>query len=142
MNSSSSQHHHSGGTASSTKSSKTRFSSYHPIIPKDYTPGWIQDMKNRELIVQNANLCNLPYQGTELTLFLENRERLAFKESQDNATATMNSTTANNFQTQDRSEGGRRRVEERSKRIPLHSPLSKYQSSAKFFHHHQKNKYQ
>ena len=140
MSSSSSRNHHSSSRdQEQTTTASKRFSSYHPIIPKNYTPGWIQDMKNRELIVQNANICNLPYKGTEETLFLENRERLAFKEAQDNATMLSSSTTTNNnYQIQ---ESGRREgTEERSKRIPLHSPLSKYQSSAKFFQHH-KNKY-
>ena len=139
MSSSSSRHHHSPSRVKETSTISKKFSSYHPIIPKNYTPGWIQDMKNRELIVQNANICNLPYKGTEETLFLENRERLAFKEAQDNATMLSSSTKIKSFQIQERvirREG----IEERSKRIPLHSPLSKYQSSAKFFQH-QKNKY-
>ena len=139
MSSSSSRHHHSPSRVKETSTISKKFSSYHSIIPKNYTPGWIQDMKNRELIVQNANICNLPYKGTEETLFLENRERLAFKEAQDNATMLSSSTKIKSFQIQERvirREG----IEERSKRIPLHSPLSKYQSSAKFFQH-QKNKY-
>ena len=98
--------------------SLNNFSSYHPIIPKSYTPGWIQDMENRKLIIQNAEACKLPYKGTEVTLFLEKRERLCYKESQEN---TQTSKTHNHQQ-----------LEKRRKRIPLHSPLSKFQSSTMF----------
>ena len=97
---------------SKTAASNT-FSAYHPIIPKNYTPAWKQDMKNRTLIVENAKSSNLDYNGTESTLFLEKRERLAHHRQNEERNQELVLTKQNNIP-------------------PMHSSLSKYQSSLMF----------
>ena len=102
--------------SSTSKCSRTpTFSRYHPVIPKIYTPAWKLDMSNRNRIVENCHLAELPYRGSEATLYLEKRERLNNAEPRD-------------------------LVMSKSMKVPrerllqpwFHSPLSKYQSSLMF----------
>lgn len=100
---------------SSDKDKGTKFSSYHPIIPKIYTPAWKLDMKNRDRIIENCKEANIPYQEIEATLYLEKRERL-YKEGCKYKSSTKD------FE----------RLREKQLKQPLHSPLSKYQSTLMF----------
>uniref|UniRef100_A0A7M5XC61 Uncharacterized protein n=1 Tax=Clytia hemisphaerica TaxID=252671 RepID=A0A7M5XC61_9CNID len=99
-------------SASQTKQTSCKFSAYHPVIPKNYTPAWKQDMKNRTLITENAKLANIEYNGTQSTLYLEKRERVVPSEPIRDTKALGTST-----------EGFI---------PPMHSSLSKYQSSLMF----------
>ena len=56
--------------ADHSSSSSPKFTPYHPLIPKLYISAWKQDMKNRDLIVENCNLAGLPYQAED-SLYLE-----------------------------------------------------------------------
>ena len=98
-----------------TCSSIPKFSSYHPVIPQSYTPAWKLDMNNRDIIVENAKMGNLPYDGTETTLYLENRERLSRSEPKE---SVMNKSMDI--------------PRDRLLRPWFHSPISKYQSTLMF----------
>ena len=100
----------------SNQSYVPKFSSHHPVVPKTYTPPWKQDMVNRSLVIENAQLANLPYNGTESTLYLENRERLTQVESRE---IISNRT-------------GKEPTRHSSINPPMHSHLSKYRSSMMF----------
>jgi len=94
-----------------------KFSSYNPVVPKTYTPPWKQDMVNRNLIIENAQLAgNLPCNGTESTLYLENRERLTQVESREVISRRTGKESTRNS----------------SINPPMHSHLSKYRSSLMF----------
>merc|ERR1712224_1054080 len=67
---------------SSSSSSSPKFTPYHPLIPKLYICAWKQDMKNRDLIVENCKLSELSYQAED-SLYLEKRERLNNVEPRD-----------------------------------------------------------
>ena len=130
------------GTPTTTNQTK-KFSSYHPIIPKQYTPGWIQDMGNRELIIQNAKMSGLhQYEGVESSLFLDNRERLCLGDTQQMANSTASSGKKGHLQHQqqprDRRGTNTTLAANNKRTVPLHSSLSKYQSSIMF--RHQDNK--
>ena len=93
-----------------------KFSSYHPIIPKNYTPAWKLDMKNRERLVENAKTKPIPHDGLETTLYLEKRER--FSSGEDRKEVIKKATDFS---------------ENRMLRPWFHSPLSKYQSKLMFY---------
>ena len=57
--------------------SSPKFSAYHPVIPKLYTPEWKLDMKNRASIVQNCKLAGVQYAPKDASLYLEKRERVS-----------------------------------------------------------------
>lgn len=94
---------------------KPKFSNYHPIIPKNYTPAWKLDMKNRGLIVENAQSKVIPHDGLETTLYLEKRERFSSSEDRQEVMNKVPDVS-----------------EERMLRPWFHSPLSKYQSKLMF----------
>ena len=100
---------------SSDNDKGTKFSSYHPVIPKIYTPAWKLDMKNRDRIIENCKQANISYQEIEATLYLEKRERLYKGGCKDNS-------STKDFE----------RLREKQLQQPLHSPLSKYQSGLMF----------
>lgn len=91
-----------------------KFSSYHPIIPKNYTPAWKQDMQNRSLIIENATYANLSYNGTDTSLYLEKRERLSSPPSETREEIMKGTNDVSR---------------DRKLRPWFHSPLSKYQST-------------
>ena len=95
---------------------KPKFSNYHPIIPKNYTPAWKLDMKNRELIVENAQSKPIPHDGLETTLYLEKRERFSSGEERQEVMNKVPDIS-----------------EERMLRPWFHSPLSKHQSKLMFY---------
>lgn len=93
----------------------SRFSNHHPIIPENYTPAWKLDMVNRERIVENAKLGNIPQNGVQTTLYLEKRERLSQSESRESIMKRTDEISRN-----------------RILRPWFHSPLSKHQSTLMF----------
>ncbi|XP_063729393.1 sperm-associated microtubule inner protein 10-like [Symsagittifera roscoffensis] len=99
---------------SSFDRSLPKFSQSHPIIPRLYEPAWRHDMKNRELILQNADGSGIPnaHGPHNTTLYLEKRERL------------------NEIEWQERVESKRPYVVRRCEalRPPLHDPFSRYKA--------------
>ena len=95
--------------------SNPKFSQYHPVIPKLYTPAWKLDMKNRDRIVENCKLAHLPYQANDKALYLEKHERLNDAEPRDSIMKRCNIVPR-----------------EILLKTPLHSALSKYESSLMF----------
>ena len=95
---------------------KPKFSIYHPIIPKNYTPAWKLDMKNRELIVENAQSKPIPHDELETTLYLEKRERFSSAEDRQEVMNKVPDVS-----------------EERMLKPWFHSPLSKHQSKLMFY---------
>ena len=59
--------------------SSPKFSAYHPVIPKLYTPEWKLDMTNRASIVLNCKLAGVQYAPKDASLYLEKRERVSGK---------------------------------------------------------------
>ena len=98
-------------------SQSVKFSSYHPMIPKSYTPSWKQDMVNRDTIRENVTLSRLPYTGTQTSLYLEKRERLSAAEPRDSINSKVSAEEI---------------ASERVLQPWFHSPLSKYQSTLMF----------
>jgi len=90
----------------------SKFSAYHPVIPKLYTPAWKIDMSNRARIVENCKLAGVPYQPTEASLYINKRERISQDRPEDSACVVETKTSR-----------------EKLLRPPLYSHLSKYQSS-------------
>ena len=97
--------------SNTSSTSVPKFSPYHPIIPKLYICAWRQDMKNRDRIVENCILSNLSYHAED-SLYLEKRERLNNVESRE---VVM--------------QKGVQQPPKNKFKPPLHSALSKYQSS-------------
>lgn len=91
-----------------------KFSAYHPVIPKLYTPAWKLDMKNRDRIIENCQLSRQPYQEIDAALYLEKRERL------NSSSATIESSKSLEL------------TRNKQLKPSLHSHLSKYQSSLMF----------
>ncbi|XP_013386181.1 testis-expressed protein 43-like [Lingula anatina] len=63
------------------RSQVTRVPAYsrnHPIIPRLYVPEWKTDMKNRKLIIQNAELGGVPHHEHDENLYLEKREQMSY----------------------------------------------------------------
>lgn len=50
----------------------------HPVIPRLYVPEWKTDMKNRELIIKNAELGGIPHYEHDENIFLEKREQMKY----------------------------------------------------------------
>lgn len=96
-----------------------QFSPYHPVIPKLYTPGWKLDMPNRFHIMENCTMAGVVYQPTEASMYWEKRERLDKNGPRKQP---------NDDGDDDDDDDG---IPEREKllRPPIHSHLSKYQSS-------------
>jgi len=90
-----------------------KFSAYHPVIPKLYTPAWKLDMPNRARIVENCKRAGVQYRPTEASMYIEKRERIT-AESQEESNNSIEVPR------------------EKMLRPSLHSPLSKYQSSLMF----------
>jgi len=55
-----------------------KHSRLHPMIPRQYTMEWRQDMKNRSHIIENAKLGNIPHYEHDDSLFLEKREQMHY----------------------------------------------------------------
>ncbi|XP_068102886.1 sperm-associated microtubule inner protein 10 [Hyperolius riggenbachi] len=87
------------------------FSRRHPIIPKRYVMPWKQDMVNRKLILRHADLAEVHRGPQEESLFLENRERRCHGEMRHLVLEKMK--ISSQMPTTD---------------LPLHSPLSRYNS--------------
>ncbi|KAM9330926.1 sperm-associated microtubule inner protein 10 [Gastrophryne carolinensis] len=85
------------------------FSRRHPVIPDRYVMPWKQDMVNRKLILRHADLTGV-YRGPhEESLFLSNKERLCHGEDRHLIMEKM-------------------AIPAQIQNLPLHSPLSRYQS--------------
>merc|ERR1712142_979514 len=84
----------------------------HPIIPPLYVQEWKTDMRNRELITQNAKLGGIPTFEHDENLFLEKREQMYYNVENANR-------VENKYQ-----------IPERAKllRPDFHSEMSRYQS--------------
>jgi len=54
------------------------FSALHSIVPQRYVPEWNHDMKNRKLIVENAELGGVPHFEHDDNLFLGKREQVHY----------------------------------------------------------------
>ncbi|CAD5123886.1 DgyrCDS12193 [Dimorphilus gyrociliatus] len=50
----------------------------HPIIPRLYIPEWQRDMKNRNLLIKNAEEGGIPHYEHDVNLFLDKREQLSY----------------------------------------------------------------
>ncbi|KAM8792544.1 sperm-associated microtubule inner protein 10 [Eudromia elegans] len=87
-----------------------KFSNKNGMIPERYVMPWKQDMKNRKLILKNAELAGIYAGALEDSLFLGHRERLCHGEE-------------------------RKSIQEKMPKemliadIPIYSHLSRYQSS-------------
>ncbi|XP_043916719.1 testis-expressed protein 43 [Protopterus annectens] len=57
-----------------------QFTPSQPVIPKRYVMPWKQDMKNRKLILKNAEHIGVSTGPHEESLYLEHRERLCHGE--------------------------------------------------------------
>lgn len=55
-----------------------KYARLHPMIPRLYVPEWKQDMKNRKLILRNADLGGVPHYEHDDALFLEKREQFFY----------------------------------------------------------------
>ncbi|WAR19271.1 TEX43-like protein [Mya arenaria] len=61
--------------------SQTRVPKYsrdHGQVPKLYVQEWKTDMKNRELIIKNAELGGVPHFEHDENLFLDRREQMTY----------------------------------------------------------------
>ncbi|XP_060557409.1 sperm-associated microtubule inner protein 10-like [Ruditapes philippinarum] len=61
--------------------SQTRIPQYsrtHGQVPRLYTQEWKTDMKNRELIIKNAELGGVPHYEHDENLFLDKREQMHY----------------------------------------------------------------
>ncbi|XP_063429860.1 sperm-associated microtubule inner protein 10-like [Mytilus galloprovincialis] len=92
------------------------YSRSHPVVPSMYVPEWKTDMKNRKLIVKNAELGGVPHFEHDENLFLEKREQMFY-----------------NVEDRNRVES-KYPVRDRSKllRPDFHHETSKYQSELMF----------
>lgn len=54
------------------------YSRLHPVIPQLYVPEWETDMKNRNLIVKNAEQGGIPHHEHDENLFLDKREQMSY----------------------------------------------------------------
>jgi len=54
------------------------FSQLHPAISQLYVPQWKTDMKNRNLLLKNADLGGVPQYEHDENLFLEKREQMTY----------------------------------------------------------------
>ncbi|XP_060083553.1 testis-expressed protein 43-like, partial [Ylistrum balloti] len=54
------------------------YSRLHPVVPRLYVQEWKTDMKNRELIVKNAELGGIPHVEHDENMFLEKREQMHY----------------------------------------------------------------
>ncbi|XP_076442416.1 sperm-associated microtubule inner protein 10-like [Babylonia areolata] len=89
-----------------------QYSRLHPVIPRLYVQEWKMDMKNRELITQNARLGGIPNFEHDENLFLEKREQMYY--NVEDANRVIN----------------KYKIPERAKllRPDFHSEMSRYQS--------------
>ncbi|XP_018430912.1 PREDICTED: testis-expressed sequence 43 protein [Nanorana parkeri] len=87
------------------------FTRRHPIIPKRYVMPWKQDMVNRKLILRHADQSGVFRGPQEESLFLENKERLCHGEVCHIPMEKMKIPS-----------------EKQHTNLPLHSPLSRYQT--------------
>ncbi|KAL3873731.1 hypothetical protein ACJMK2_036845 [Sinanodonta woodiana] len=63
------------------KHSQTRVPNYsrlHPVVPRLYVQEWKTDMKNRKLILKNAELGGNPHYEHDENLFLDKREQMRY----------------------------------------------------------------
>lgn len=54
------------------------YSRNHPMVPRLYVPEWKTDMKNRKLIIDNAEMGGIPHYEHDENLFLEKREQMHY----------------------------------------------------------------
>ncbi|KAK3093061.1 hypothetical protein FSP39_010612 [Pinctada imbricata] len=52
------------------------YSRLHPVVPQLYVQEWKTDMKNRKLIMQNAEIGGVPKYEHDENLFLDKREQM------------------------------------------------------------------
>jgi len=62
----------------SSNSRVPEYSRLHPVVPRLYDPEWKSDMKNRRLIVENAELGGIPHFEHDENLFLDKREQMVY----------------------------------------------------------------
>ncbi|XP_036607882.1 testis-expressed protein 43 [Trichosurus vulpecula] len=87
-----------------------KFSVKHGLIPRHYVMEWKQDMKFRKMHLKQAQQSGIYSGPLEETLFLECSERLCHGEERD----AVSKKISPHIKIAD---------------MPLHSPLSKYQST-------------
>lgn len=92
------------------------YSRNHPVVPSLYVPEWKTDMKNRKLIVQNAELGGVPHFEHDENLFLEKREQMFYNVEDRNRVESK-------YPARDRS---------KLLRPDFHHETSKYQSELMF----------